>query len=272
MEKQLREIILEAGDILLEARKSLSSLDIHVKKGEGLVSEADLKTEKFLRDKIGHLFPDHYILSEENSFQKEENLEVAKNSEHCWYIDPLDGTHNFLSGLDYYCISIGYSLRGQLKFGIVYAPTRKELYIANKGKGAFFYDLREKTEKKLDVKKNHQKDFEESMFVTCLNSLGGKNKKKLELFYQMNKQALSVRRFGSAALDLCLTAAGQFDGFWEHGLKPWDINAGALICEETGLQVTDFEQKAFNPFSETIVAISKHLSGRFYPIIKEHFL
>ncbi len=270
MLNQVLKIADEAGALLLEKKKIIKKLKPSYKKNEGLVSEADLQSEELVRTRLSKLTPGYFILGEEDSSVNKQNFQLAKEADWVWHVDPLDGTNNFLNNWDYYAVSIALTYKNELRLGVVYAPEKQEFYFAEKGKGAFL-KVPGKAKQQLLAKNHAKKDFDRSFFVTCLNSLGGKNKKKLDVFFKVNNEALSVRRVGAAALDLCLTARGVFDGFWEHGLKPWDINAGALVCKEAGLKVSDFWGEKYHPYTETIVAVQKHLADQLYQLIEPSF-
>ena len=266
MIQKIGPVILEAAEVLVEKQQKLNSLKVENKPGEGLVSEADLKSEEILLKGIKKHFPGHFILSEEDTYHSKDNFQKAKEAPECWAIDPLDGTNNYLSGLDYYAISIGYSEGSELKFGAVYLPATKEMFYANKGEGAF-YQLGNETEKKLEPEEKPCKVFAQSSFISCLSVLR-KNPEKLEAFHRVSEEALMVRRFGSAAADLCYTALGRFDGFWDRGLNPWDMHGGALICAEANLQVRNQLNSSFNPFDPAIMVGRKHLIDKLYQLVK----
>ncbi len=264
------KIAEEAGKLLLNKKKIIKKLKPTYKKNEGLVSEADLESEALIRKRLSKLTPDYFVLGEEDSSVNKKSIKIAQSSDWVWHVDPLDGTNNFLNNWDYYAVSIGLTYKNDLRLGVVYAPERNEMYFAEKGKGAFL-KVPGKGKQKLHVKNHAKKNFNRSFFSTCLCSLGGKNKKKLDVFYRVNSRSLSVRRTGSAALDLCMTARGIYDGFWEHGLNSWDINAGALICKEAGLKLSDFWGQKYHPYTETVVVCQKHLADQLYQLIEPSF-
>lgn len=241
------EIAKEAGAILLEKKKKLKSLSIQSKETQGLVTEADQSSEDLILKKIKTLTPDYHICSEENFFNKKEIFSKKLLEDFCWYVDPLDGTNNFIAGLDYYAVSIALADKGKLILGVVYAPERDELFYADQG-GAFF----EKAEQKIKLQIDQNKTLDQSLLLTCLSTLSC-NKHKLEHLFELNKKAMSIRRFGAAALDLCHVAKGTVGGFWDQGLKPWDLNAGAFICKQAGAKVSDYNNLDFNPLSSSII-------------------
>lgn len=244
----------EAGEIILKESKKTLKID---KKGQNdLVTNADKKAEAYIIKRIKSAYPKHAILAEESSFKKEISIEDYKKSEYIWIIDPLDGTTNFAHGLSLYSVSIGLFkktslkssknfdyLEGEIIAGVVHAPGLKETFWAQKGKGAFLNG------KKIKVSK--AKTLRDSLMVT---GFPYENKKmNLPYFAAMIDKCQAIRRLGSAALDLCYTAVGHFDGYWEFGLKPWDIAAGSLILKEAGGTVTDVNGNMLDLFGADLL-------------------
>lgn len=197
-------------------------------KGQGknnLVTEVDQKTEKFIVSAILKKFPNHSVLGEEGGI-------IGKvGSPFRWIIDPIDGTTNFAHSYPSFAVSIGLEIKGKLAVGVIFAPILKELFWAQKGGGAFLNGkkIRVSTTKKLE---------------TALLSTGFSYKKRginLPNFEHFLYATQGIRRCGAATLDLCAVAAGRLDGYWELGLKPWDIAAGALILQEAGGRVTNMD-------------------------------
>lgn len=205
-----------------------------------LVTEADHASEKAIIELIQAHFPDHFILSEETG-------EMASASDTKWIIDPIDGTINFANGIPICCVSIGVEYKGEMILGSVYNPFMNELYFAEKGKGATLNGRPMRVSKK------------ESLLQSCLVTgfpyqyLDTQNG-PLQVFEKLVRKAIPVRRLGSAALDLCWTAAGRFDGFYEHKLQAWDSAAGYLMVEEAGGKVTDLSGNRYNPYQPGIIA------------------
>lgn len=194
-------------------------------KGEiDLVTEVDLRSEKYLLDQIGKKFPEHKILAEESG-------EIQGNAEHLWYIDPLDGTTNFAHELPIFSVSIGYTFGGVVKLGVVYDPMRDELFSAESGKGAWLNGVPIHVGETLELK--------QSLMVTGFPyDRFSSNVNNLENFSRMALKVQGIRRLGSAALDLCYVACGRVDGYWELKIAAWDIAAGILIAQEAGGKVT----------------------------------
>lgn len=205
-----------------------------------LVTQADKEVEKFLIQKIKRTFPLHEILGEETGNSKHQVAGEKKN-EFRWIIDPIDGTKNFIRNIPFFAVSIGLEHRGTRIVGVVYNPAQKNMFAAEKGKGA------SQNGKKIHVSK--VKTMQDSLFATGFHP--AYKHENLEIFKEIINNTQGIRRFGSAALDLCYVANGTFDGFWEFGLYPWDIAAGALILTEAGGRITNtdgtplqYDQKA----------------------------
>jgi len=189
-----------------------------------LVTEVDHQSEKLLIDSIRQKFPGHRILAEESGA-------LEGSQEHCWYIDPLDGTLNYAHGLPIFCVSIAYAYRGEVRLGVVYDPTRDQSFQAERGSGAYLGEER--------LRVSPTTEMIQSLLVTGFPYDAWENRNNnLDHFSRFTRLSQGVRRLGSAALDLCYIAAGWLDGFWEISISPWDIAAGGLICEEAGGIVT----------------------------------
>ncbi len=204
------------------------------------VTEADHASEKAIIEVIKHDFPNHFILSEEAG-------EIKMDSEYKWIIDPIDGTINFAHGIPLCCVSIGLEHNGELIMGAVYNPLMDEFFFAQKGFGASLND------KKIGVSK--KSDLLTSCLVTGFpyTYLDSKNS-PLDVFERFIRKGIAVRRLGSAALDLCWTAAGRFEGFYEHSLKAWDNAAGIIILKEAGGKVTGYDGNSHSPYQPDILA------------------
>ena len=232
---------VEAGAV--ELRRYFNNEDLAISNKEGInnwVTEADHASEKAIIEAIQSDFPDHFILSEESG-------ETATASEIKWIIDPIDGTINYASGIPICAVSIGVEKKGEMILGAVYNPFINELFLAEKGMGAFLNDKR--------IHVSRKKEVINSCLVTgfpytYLDMENG----PLQVFERFVRKGVPVRRLGSAAIDLCWVAAGRFDGFFEHSLSPWDTAAGYLIVEEAGGKVTDMEGNPYSPYQRKLVA------------------
>ncbi|NWF62721.1 MAG: inositol monophosphatase [Chloroflexi bacterium] len=218
----LERLAREAGSILREGYNKEHT--VHYKGTIDLVTESDHASEAFLLGEIKSHFPGGHILAEESG-------NIQGINEDLWYIDPLDGTVNYAHHIPIFCVSIGFATNGALALGAVYDPMRDEMFLAEKGKGAF-----------LNGKPIHVSDvvkLEKSLLVTGFPyDTWNTELDNFKYFERLAKKTQGVRRLGSAALDACYVGAGRFDGFWEFKLKPWDVAAGGLIAREAGAKVT----------------------------------
>ena len=190
-----------------------------------LVTEVDHQSEAYLLGEVRRDFSDHHIFSEETGV-------IQGSDEHIWYIDPLDGTVNYAHHVPVFCVSIGYAYKGELTLGAVYDPLRDEMFIAERGSGAYKNGGR--------LRATAVTELQKSLLVTGFAyDTWNTPQDNFANFERFAKLSQGVRRLGSAALDLCYVASGRFDGYWELSLNPWDVAAGALLCEEAGAKVTN---------------------------------
>ncbi len=191
-----------------------------------LVTEADRASEKLIVQRIRESFPSHDIVGEEGTRKD-------SGSDFRWYVDPLDGTTNFAHGYPVFCVSLGIESRSGLHAGVLYDPTRDELFAAEKGKGA---TLNGRT---IQVSKTRK--LSESLLATGFPSQKRHKSPNIHFYHQLTLRSHGLRRAGSAALDLANVAAGRYDGFWEFNLNPWDTSAVVLLVLEAGGTVTRFD-------------------------------
>jgi myo-inositol-1(or 4)-monophosphatase len=243
----------EGGDLLLGFLGHLESVEY---KGEvDLVTEADRESERFLVERLSQLTPEASILAEEGSG-------VQRDSDLRWIVDPLDGTTNFAHGYPIFCISIALERNGECILGIVHDPTRKESFVAIRGEGAHRNGE--------SIRVSEAGTLGESLLVTGFPyDVHTAARNNLTQFGSFLRSARAVRRDGSAALDLAYVAAGRFDGFWEEGLAPWDIAAGALLVEEAGGLVTGYRGEPGDLGSGNIVASNGHIHEAMVEILSE---
>ena len=215
-----------AGSIINRAALDGTVLEVRTKQARDFVTQIDRVAEAAVIEIVRKAYPDHAILAEESGADPGVSRGKAK-SEYRWIIDPLDGTTNFIHGFPQYCVSIGVQHRGALAHAVVYDPYKNELFTASKGHGAFLNDRR--------MRATRCEQLGEALIATGFpfKELARLDRYMAQLRALMSSAA-GVRRAGSAALDLAYVAAGRVDGFWELGLSPWDIAAGALLVQEAG--------------------------------------
>ncbi|MET0277636.1 MAG: inositol monophosphatase family protein [Pseudorhodoplanes sp.] len=216
--KAARQLVRDFGEV--------EKLQVSVKGPANFVTAADRKAEQTLRDELMAARPGYCFVGEEGG-----RIDGPDKS-HTWYVDPLDGTTNFLHGIPQFAISIGLEREGTLIAGLVYNPVSDEMFLAERGKGAFLNDQR--------IRVAGRRSMQDAV-VAC--GLPHRGRGDLALFrtefVAVQEQVAGLRRFGSAALDLAFTAAGRYDLYWERNLQSWDMAAGILIVREAGGYVTD---------------------------------
>ena len=224
--ENLEKIIRAAGEIAMKHFNDLNNVEITQKKPRDFVTEADVAVEAYLKKELTKQYPEY-------GFWGEESGQTANQSSR-WVVDPIDGTHSFTRGQYFWSISVALEIEGELEFGAVYAPALDDYYCGQKGEGAW------KNGKSIKV--STTETLADSMIATgfaCLRAFLEDN--NLQRFSRIAQATAGQRRFGSAAMDLCLVADGQIDAFWEQELNLYDVAAGALIAQEAGATVTDFK-------------------------------
>jgi myo-inositol-1(or 4)-monophosphatase len=216
----------KAGMLIMRHLDRVDSLKVTVKQRNDFVSDVDQLAELEIVHSIRKAYPDHAFLGEEGGAQGE--------GDHVWVIDPLDGTTNFLHGFPHFAVSIALKVRGRLEAAVVYDPFKQESFSAARGDGAYVNERR--------IRVSRRVGLEGALIATGFPfRTQGHLPRFLNILREVLSQTAGVRRAGSAALDLAYTAAGRVDGYWEYGLKEWDIAAGALLVKEAGGLVCDFE-------------------------------
>ncbi len=233
----MTEIAREAGALLMTyfARR----VKIEYKGEVDLVTEADRASEALITDRIHARWPRHGVMAEEGT-------RTVGSGEYQWYVDPLDGTTNFAHGFPVFCVSLAVEHQGKLAAGVIYDPTRDELFSAERGSGSYLNSRR--------IHASKIASLAESLVATGFPSHKRHKNPNIHFYHQITLRTHGVRRAGSAALDLAGVACGRFDGFWEFNLNPWDTAAGVLLVEEAGGQVTDFSGGPFTIDSRETVA------------------
>jgi len=246
------EIAREAGIFLKNKLNSVHTIDY---KGEiNLVTEVDKISEEIITSKITTLFPDHDILAEEFT-------DIDSGSDFRWIIDPLDGTTNYAHGYPFFCVSIALEKLDTMIVGIIYDPMLDEMFVAEKGKGAFLNDR--------EIHVSNTRGIIKSLLATGFPyDIQKDSQNNLNYFNEMILKAQAIRRAGSAALDLAYVAAGRFDGFWELKLNPWDIAAGWLLVEEAGGIVTDMGGNDYYLESSSILASNGRIHREMMAVLE----
>ena len=231
-----------AGGLLAErfGRK----IEITNKSEIDLVTESDLASESLIIDRIKTYYPAHSILAEESGASNPQDRD--SQSDWRWVIDPLDGTTNYAHGYPCFCVSIALEHNGKLQIGVVYDPVRDEMFAAERGQGASLNGRR--------ISVSQTASLGRALLCTGFPYDVRQRNEFARHFASFIMHAQGVRRDGAAALDLAYVAAGRFDGFWEEGLKPWDVAAGALIIEEAGGRLSNYLGEPLDIFTPPVVA------------------
>jgi myo-inositol-1(or 4)-monophosphatase len=249
------DIVLRAGEIQLAHFNRNVRID---KKGAiDLVTEADLEVERMCRRLLGERFPSHAILAEELASEPGHGA----SSTHCWVFDPIDGTTNYAHGLPIFCSALGLEIDGRVEVAAVYDPTRRELFTAERGGGAYLNGAR--------LAVSGASTLIEALLVTGFPySVHEEAEEVLGLFGEFVRRARAVRRLGSAALDMAYVAAGRFDAFWEDNLQPWDVAAASLLVEEAGGVVSGTDGSPFLVRSGHVLAATPGLHAPMLETIR----
>jgi myo-inositol-1(or 4)-monophosphatase len=241
------------GDFQLQHFRSVKSEAITDKGLNQLVSFVDVESEKMLVKSLQKLKPDAGFITEEETAQGQ------SHNANVWIIDPLDGTTNFLHGLQVFSISIALMENNVITAGVVYSPAMDEMFCAEKGFGAFLNDN--------PIQVSKTEDLRSSLIATGFPYYEFQQTQSyLQLLGELMKSTHGLRRMGSAAIDLAYTACGRFDGFYETGLNAWDVAAGALLVEEAGGKVSDFSINQNHLFGKQIVAANPRVYRELQPL------
>jgi len=215
-----------AGAVINRASRDIDILAVSKKQHNDFVTEVDKAAEAEIIEVLNNAYPDHGILAEESG------VGGGTKSDFTWIIDPLDGTTNFIHGFPQYAVSIALKHKEQIEQAVVYDPNRNELFTATRGSGAFMNDRRLRVSKRITLA--------DSLLATGFPFREFKHMDQyLAMFRDLMQKSAGIRRPGAAALDLAWVAAGRVDAFWEMGLAPWDMAAGALLIQEAGGLVGD---------------------------------
>jgi myo-inositol-1(or 4)-monophosphatase len=247
------DLSCNVGDYIFN-KKSTKKKIISYKGEVDLVTQFDRRSQTLIVQSLKKKFPEFGILSEENVCH---NIDSSAK----WIIDPLDGTTNFAHNLPLWAISIALEVTRDIVLGVVYDPTRREVFSAIKKHGAFL------NKKRIRVSKIRK--LSQSLLITGFPyDIRQSKNNNLNHFNNFAVRAQAVRRLGSAALDLCYTACGRFDGYWELKLSPWDQAAGSLILQEAGGKVTDFKGKKFNIYGDEVLGTNGLIHRQMMQVLK----
>lgn len=228
----------------------IENLQVSEKGPSDFVSQADMRVEEFLRAELIKVRPGY-------GFVGEEGKDIEGDGKHRFIVDPLDGTSNFLHGIPHFAISIGLERDGEIVAGVIYEPIGDELFWAEKGSGAFL-DTASTKSRRLRV--SGRRRLGECLIGTGIPFRGrGDHPSFLKEMGAVMAETAGIRRMGVASLDLAFVAAGRLDGFWESGLKPWDMAAGILLVREAGGMVSEIGGRAHRLDSPTILASNGHI-------------
>ena len=236
--KASRSLIRDFGEI--------ENLQVSSKGPGDFVTSADKRTEKMIIEELQKAHPDYGIITEEKGILNK------SNTTNRWIIDPIDGTMNFLNGIPQFAISIGYEENGEIKCGVIFNPIMNEMFLAERGNGAFLNNQR--------IRVSKQKKIHDALLVTGGPKGASKIKNKIYSEYiNVSNNVANVRKFGSAALDIAYVACGRFDGYWQRELNYWDVAAGIIILKEAGGFVNFFEEDINSPLKKNILATNSNI-------------
>lgn len=250
------QIARDAGQVLAE-RFGRTSLQVSNKGDIDLVTESDLAAERLIIERIRSYYPRHAILSEEAGAST--HHEGA--GEYKWIVDPLDGTTNYAHGYPCFCVSIALERRGEVVLGVVYDPMRDELFAAERGEGSTLNGRR--------VRVSEVDDLNRALLCTGFPYDVRERSEFVRHFGGFIMHAQAVRRDGAAALDLAYVACGRFEGFWEEGLRPWDVAAGKILVEEAGGRVSRYDGSPFDIYTPPILASNTLVHEQMMRVLSE---
>jgi myo-inositol-1(or 4)-monophosphatase len=236
--KASRSLIRDFGEI--------ENLQVSTKGPGDFVTSADKRTEKILIDELQKAHPEYGIITEESGFINKSN---TKNR---WIIDPIDGTMNFLNGIPQFAISIAYEEENEIRCGVIFNPIMNEMFVAEKGNGAYLNNSR--------IRVSNKKKIKDALLVTGGPKGASKIKEKIFSEYiNVSNNVSNIRKFGSAALDMAYVSCGRFDGYWQRELNYWDIAAGVIILKEAGGFVDFFDEDSLMPLKKNILATNYNI-------------
>jgi len=253
---------LKAGKLISHQTQRLDQINIEQKEANDFVSDVDRAAEAEIVNALKRAYPDHGIIGEEGS-------SINPDADYQWIIDPLDGTTNFLYGVPHFAVSIALKYRGRLEQAVIYDPIKDELFTAGRGEGSRLNNRR--------IRVGQRRSMTGALLSTGIPFREG-SEAQLDTYLGTLKALIpgtaGIRRPGAAALDLAYVAAGRFDGFWEFGLKPWDMAAGILLIQEAGGLVGDMQGGNTHMETGNLVAgspkVFKEMVQRIHPVIRNN--
>ena len=247
---------MKASKSLIRDFGEVENLQVSAKGPGDFVSSADKRTEKIIIEELQKAHPEYGIVTEESG------LINKSNTDRRWIIDPIDGTMNFLNGIYQFAISIAYEENNEILCGVIFNPILNEMFIAEKGGGAYLNNSR--------IRVSNKKKFSDSLLVTGGPKQSSKIKDKIFSEYiDISNNVSNVRKLGSAALDMAYVACGRFDGYWQRELNLWDVAAGIVIVQEAGGFVNFFENDEKMPLKKNILATNSHIHQKLQGFINK---
>jgi myo-inositol-1(or 4)-monophosphatase len=244
-----------AGQTIMRAYTELDRVEVSAKGLNDFVTSVDKEAEATILYQIRKSYPDHTVVGEESGEHR------GDNKDYVWIVDPLDGTNNFVRGIPHFAVSIAVQYKGKIEAAVIYDPVREELFSAVRGKGAKLNDFR--------LRVTNVNELNNTLIGTGFPFKARQHTESyMKILTTLFPLCADLRRTGSAALDLAYVAAGRLDGFFEIGLKPWDIAAGDLICREAGGTVTDFTGNHNYMASGNIVAGSPKVTTELVKLMR----
>lgn len=245
-----------AGNLIIRAMSRMDKVKISEKGPNDFVTETDQRVEREIISIIHKAYPSHAILGEESG-------EIA-GDDYTWIIDPIDGTRNFIHGFPHFAVSIAFAYKNKIEHGVIYDPVRQDLFVATRGKGAFLNDRR--------IRVSTCKTINESLLGTgfAYRHTDAEDPAPMNIMQTIMPISGDIRRAGAATLDLAYVACGRLDGFWEMGLKLWDIAAGILLVKEAGGMVCDLHGGEDYLKTGNVVAANPVLMRQLIKTMKPH--
>lgn len=253
---QVQDTARKAGNFIREEQKKISENDIEIKSAASLVSYVDKTAEQQIVSTLKELIP-------ESGFVAEEGTAESNNEKYTWFVDPLDGTTNYLHGISPHSVSIALAENNELVLGVVYEVGADEMFYAWKGSKAFCNGN--------EINAANRAKSEEALIATGFPYYDfNRMEDYIEAMKVLMQTTRGIRRFGSAAIDLCYIAAGRFDAFWEHALHAWDVAAGVFILQQAGGKTTDFNGGDNWLFGGEIISASNAYFPEFYAVVNKY--